>query len=103
MRLHTVVCTTHCEHLARCLLTCRRRERVERGRCAGTTLSLPCKLASIWLSAVLHTTAEAVDDFSAAIEQEPRFHDFHKRRGQALMGAFLQLFVSSRKKLEKAS
>lgn len=35
------------------------------------------------------THAEAVDDFSAAIELEPRFHDFHKRRGQALMGALL--------------
>lgn len=32
-------------------------------------------------------TAEAVDDFSAAIDGEPRFSDFHKRRGQARMGA----------------
>lgn len=30
--------------------------------------------------------AEAVGDFSEAIRHEPRFHDFYKRRGQALAG-----------------
>ncbi|KAI7837042.1 hypothetical protein COHA_009119 [Chlorella ohadii] len=35
--------------------------------------------------ALMHRLQEAVEDFSAAIELEPRFHDFHKRRGQALM------------------
>ena len=30
------------------------------------------------------SSAEAVDDFGRAAELEPRFHDFWKRRGQAL-------------------
>jgi hypothetical protein len=35
--------------------------------------------------------AEAVDDFSAAINLEPGFADFVKRRGQALAGAWAWL------------
>ncbi len=30
--------------------------------------------------------AEAVDDFSRAVELGPGFYDFYKRRGQALSG-----------------
>jgi hypothetical protein len=30
--------------------------------------------------------AAAIADFGAAIDLEPRFYDFHKRRGQALAG-----------------
>ena len=34
-------------------------------------------------------SADAIADFGAAIDLEPRFYDFHKRRGQALAGALL--------------